>query len=80
MNKEQLVKLIEETENELKRELENTFIEKRTRIINIEFLLGKRSAFLEILEKIDLEEFCKVAPTNETIKQALFEVSKIYSI
>ena len=80
MNKEQLLELIEDTDNELKNELANTTIDKRTRILNLEYLLGKRTGLLRILKIVDIDKFCDRANENEFCKQAFIETGKIYSI
>ena len=79
--KDYLIKEIEKILNEAEKEMQssNTL---QTKILNIEFLLGKWHGLMEVLSKLDSVEYINIAGKTEPTRKKLLKfiefIEKIY--
>ena len=79
--KEMICEKLEQITNDLQELNNNTTIDKRTKILNIEHRLGEYNAYWICLQKIDVETAVKMHEKSKDIKnRSLQAVSDIYKL
>lgn len=76
--KDYLIKEIEKILNEAEKEMQSNNI-LQTKILNIEFLLGKWHGLMEVLLRLNSVDYINIAEKTEPIRKKLLKfIEKIY--
>ena len=79
--KEMICEKLEQITNDLQELNNNTTMDKRTKILNIEHRLGEYNAYWNCLRKIDMETAVKMHQKSEDIKNKSLQIaSDIYKL